>query len=59
MWGQHDITWCSSECDNLLCFRNKIKIIDKTGIYSFADFKAAGECPVEAVENDEERMCNN
>ena len=59
MWGQHDITWCSSECDNFQCFRNKIKIIDKTGIYSFSDFKGTGECPVEAVENDEERMRNN
>ena len=46
-WDQSDITWCSSECDNANCFRNPVNMVNRVGIYSLADFRADGECPLE------------
>ena len=50
-WDQSDITWCSSNCDNVNCFRNPVNMVNRVGIYSWADFRAAGECPLEETEN--------
>ena len=46
-WDQSDITWCASKCDNANCFRNPVNMVYKVGIHSWADFCAAGECPLE------------
>lgn len=44
-----DITWCSSDCDNLECFRNVKNMHDKARVYSTADFRDTGECPVKEI----------
>ena len=47
-WIHDDITWCSSDCDNRLCFRHPSNMRNKSGVHSYADFKDEGECPLES-----------
>ena len=47
-WVHNDITWCGSKCDNYECYRNlHNRIQGENDIFSVADFRGSGECPLE------------
>lgn len=41
-----DITWCSEEkCPMTSCMRNRVNMIERVGLHSYAAFKGTPECP--------------
>lgn len=46
-WIHDDITWCLEEnCPVVDCMRNRVNIINRSGLHSFAMFRGTEVCPV-------------
>ena len=43
-----DITFCSSDCDCIICYRHPKNIKEPQYPHSYADFKGQGMCPMES-----------
>lgn len=47
-----DITWCFEEnCPHISCRRNRVNMIERTGLHSYAMFKGTEDCPYYKKEN--------
>ena len=43
-----DITFCSSDCNYIICYRHPKNIKEPQYPHSYADFKGMNMCPVES-----------
>lgn len=43
-WVHDDQTWCIVDCEQKVCYRNKLLMKNPKGVHSFSDFRNTDEC---------------